>query len=85
MQTKNNNNYTEDVNKIDKVDQIHGHSILHPRNTAYILYIFQVHLCWPSHQTWLYAWLENKAPQMLSDWNYVKLIIWHKIIQKIIF
>ena len=51
MQTKNNNNYTEDVNKIDKVDQIHGHSILHPRNTAYILYIFQVHLCWPIHQT----------------------------------
>lgn len=51
MQTKNDNNYTEDLNKIDKVDQIHSHSILHPRNTEYILYFFQVHLCWPIHQT----------------------------------
>lgn len=49
-QTKNDNNYT-DLNKIDKVDQIHSHSILHPRNTEYILYFFQVHLCWPIHQT----------------------------------
>ena len=45
------NNYTEDLNKIDKVDQIHSHSILHPRNTEYILYFFRIHHCWPIHQT----------------------------------
>lgn len=51
-------------------------------NTHY----FQVHVCWNIYQNWLYAWLESKAPQILSDWNYIEYIIWYsRIMLEIIF